>query len=71
MYTVSTYDLDSHSETVEIQVLELESGKTTLFTDDKENNSPQWLPGNQLLWQRNVEGGNTELWVGNAVGPKK
>ena len=65
-YTVSTYSLDSHSETNEVKVIELETEEVTLFSDDAKVGSVQWLVGNQLLWTKKVDGGKTELWVGTA-----
>ena len=71
VYTVSTYDLESHSETVEIRVLDIKTKESHLFSDDKKNTSAQWLSGDLLLWQRSVDGGVTELWIGSAVGDKR
>ena len=66
LFTVSTYSLESHSETVEIKVLNLRTGQTTLFSDDASHKSPQWLVVNQILWLKATDGGETQLWVGTA-----
>jgi len=71
VYTVSTYDLESHSETLETRILDIKTKQSSLFTDDKKNTSAQWLVGDLLLWQRSAEGGATELWIGSALGDKK
>lgn len=71
MYTVSTYDLDSHSNTSETRVLNIKTRESSLFSDDQKNTSTQWLVGDLLLWQRSVDGGATELWIGSAIGDKK
>jgi len=71
VYTVSTYSLDAHAETKEIKILNLESGESTLFSDDEKNVSPQWLVGNQLLRVRSMDGGKTALWTGTAGGSEK
>jgi len=71
VYTVSTYSLEAHAETKEIKILNLESGESTLFSDDEKNLSPQWLVENQLLWTRSVDGGKTALWTGTAGASEK
>ena len=71
MYTVSTYSLESHSETNEIKVIDLEDGAVTLFSDDPKNVSPQWLVDNQIYWLRKPDGGKTEIWIGSVAGDKK
>lgn len=71
MYTVSTYDLESHSDTSETRILNINTKESLLFTDDKKNTAAQWLVGDLLLWQRSVDGGATELWIGSATGDKK
>lgn len=51
-------------------MLDIRSGESTLFTDDKENHSPIWLgTGTKVLWLRNKDGA-TEVWIGEAVGTK-
>lgn len=52
-------------------ILNISSGNSYLFTDDKKNVAAQWLVGDLLLWQKSVNGGATEVWIGSAVGPKK
>ena len=71
LYTVTTYDLESHSETVEVKIMDISTGESTLFTDDSKNVASQWLVDDLLIWQRSAEGGATELWIGSAVGDKK
>ena len=65
LYTVSTYDLETHKEFKEVKTLEVETGKASLFTDDTKNTSFRWLTGSLLLWQRESDGGQTELWIGH------
>ncbi|KAL3423113.1 oligopeptidase family protein [Phlyctema vagabunda] len=66
LYTVSTYSLDTHTETKEVKVLEFEKKDTRLFSDDSDILSPQWLVKNQILWLKKKSGGETELWIGTA-----
>ena len=71
LYTVTTYDLESHSETVEVKVMDISTGESHLFTDDSKNVASQWLADDLVIWQRSADGRTTELWVGSAVGDKK
>lgn len=65
LYTVSTYDLETHKEFKEVKILDIKSGKASLFTDDTKNTAFQWLTASLLLWQRKGDGGKTELWIGH------
>ena len=65
LYTVSTYDLETHKESKEVKTLEVKTGKASLFTDDTKNTSFQWLTKSLLLWQREGDGEKTELWIGH------
>lgn len=65
LYTVSSYSLESHTETNEIRVLDLKTGHSTLFSDDANNKEPTWLPGDQIVWLRRGAIA-TEIWIGNA-----
>ena len=71
LYSVSSYSLESHSEGNEIRILDLENGKTALFSDDSRNKDIQWLGDERVLWLREAPGGTTEMWSGMAVGEKE
>lgn len=66
LYTISKYSLDSHSETKEIRIISIKTGQTTLFSNDSKDKEPSWLKGNQIIWLKEIDGGSTELWIGNA-----
>ena len=71
VFTVSTYSLDSHSESKEIRILNISDGSSVLFSNDAADKEPQWLGDEDLiLWQREGEDGETEVWVSNAIGEK-
>ncbi|EHA28313.1 hypothetical protein ASPNIDRAFT_212641 [Aspergillus niger ATCC 1015] len=65
LYTVSTYDLDTHADFSEAKLLNLETGESTRYTNDPKESSFCWLSGTSLLWQREGKN-NTELWIGDA-----
>ena len=71
LYTLSSYSLESLSEGKEIRILDLENGKSALFSDDPRNKDIQWLGTDRLLWLRETTGGSTELWSGTVVGEKE
>ena len=72
LYTLSRYSLESHTEGKEIRVLNLETGRAALFSDNTNNKEPTWLEGNQVIWLSGKGEGATEIWIGNAgEGDKK
>ncbi len=70
LYTLSTYNLESHSEGKEIRILDLGTGASSLFSDDARNREVVWLGTEKVLWLREGERGRTEVWCGSAVGEK-
>lgn len=66
VYTVSTYSFDSHDKTLEIRVIDLASGQSTLVTNDRSASEPNWLgDATGLLWLKEGEKGATELVIGS------
>ncbi|PYI03528.1 alpha/beta-hydrolase [Aspergillus sclerotiicarbonarius CBS 121057] len=67
LYTFSTYDLESHTNLSEVKLLDLETGKSTRYSNNPKESSFRWLHKTSLLWQRESEKGKaTELWIGDA-----
>ncbi|KAI2785878.1 hypothetical protein POX_h09640 [Penicillium oxalicum] len=67
LYTQTSYSFESHSKTNEIRVLEIESGRSALVTNDPGASNPQWLgDGDELVWLKAKSNGNTSFIVGNA-----
>lgn len=51
VYTVSTYNFESHSKTSEIRAFDIRKGQSTLITNDGKASEPKWLGiKNELLW---------------------
>ncbi|KAJ5591808.1 uncharacterized protein N7459_002177 [Penicillium hispanicum] len=67
VYTQTSYSFESHSKTNEIRVIEIESGRSALITNDPGASNPQWL-GNtdQLVWLKTKSNGNTGFIIGDA-----
>ncbi|RAL09114.1 alpha/beta hydrolase family protein [Aspergillus homomorphus CBS 101889] len=67
LYTVSTYDLETHTEFTDVNLLDLETGSATRYSNNPKESSFCWLRGSSLLWQRESEKDKgTELWIGDA-----
>ncbi|OJJ99482.1 hypothetical protein ASPACDRAFT_79375 [Aspergillus aculeatus ATCC 16872] len=67
VYTQTTYSFESHSKTNEIRVLDIESGRSALITNDAGASCPQWLgDSNQLVWLKAKANGNTSFIIGDA-----
>jgi dipeptidyl aminopeptidase/acylaminoacyl peptidase len=69
---VSTYSFASHSKTLEIRALDVSSGQSTLITGDSKASEANWLgDGNEVVWLKEGENGNTSLIVANVDDPRK
>ncbi|KAJ5218243.1 uncharacterized protein N7498_000342 [Penicillium cinerascens] len=67
VYTQTSYSFESHSKTNEIRVLDIESGRSALITNDPGASNPQWLgAGDQLVWLKTKANGNTSFIIGDA-----
>ncbi|PYH92585.1 alpha/beta-hydrolase [Aspergillus ellipticus CBS 707.79] len=66
LYTLSTYDLDAHTDISEVKLLDLETGKSTRYSNNPKESSFRWLYKSSLLWQQQSEKKTTELWIGDA-----
>ncbi len=72
LYTVSTYSFESHSETVEIKIFDLQTGESTLFTNDTSIEEPSWLGSNDLIVAlKSHDDGTRELIIGDGEDVKK
>ncbi|MCJ1474015.1 hypothetical protein MMC13_002673 [Lambiella insularis] len=63
LYTANKYALESHSETIEVQILDLDTERSTLFSDNQRNKAPSWLGNSQILWSKDTDDGSTEIWT--------
>ncbi|KAJ5097615.1 hypothetical protein N7456_008336 [Penicillium angulare] len=67
VYTQTSYSFESHSKTNEIRVIEIETGRSALITNDPGASNPQWLgTEDQLVWLKTKTNGNTSFIVGDA-----
>lgn len=49
----------------------IKDGSTVLFSSDAADKDPQWLGDqDEVIYLRSTEEGETELWIGSAVGEK-
>ena len=67
LYTVSTYNFESHKKTTEIRVINIGSGHSNLITNKEKTSEPNWLgKGNEVLWLESNDDGTTKFIVGRA-----
>ncbi|KAJ5777056.1 Oligopeptidase family protein [Penicillium odoratum] len=67
VYTQTSYSFESHSKTNEIRIIEIQSGRSALITNDPGASNPQWLGADdQLVWLKTKTNGNTSFIVGDA-----
>ena len=72
LYTQVTYSFETHSKSIEINVLEIETGKITRISSDTKASEPKWLgDGHEVVWLKSGENGNTSFIIGNADEPGK
>ena len=68
IYTVSTYSFEEHKKNVEIRVLNLSNGKSSLVTNEEKTSEPNWLEDStELLWLKGGDKGVTQLVIGNVA----
>lgn len=64
LYTISTYDFESHAKAAEIRIFDLTTGRSTLVSDDTKASEPHWLgDGKRVLWLQRCSDGNTSLMI--------
>ncbi|KAJ5114541.1 hypothetical protein NUU61_000300 [Penicillium alfredii] len=67
VYTQTSYSFESHAKTNEIRVIDIDSGRSALITNDPGANNPQWLDNSdQLVWLKTKANGNTSFIIGHA-----
>jgi len=73
LYSVSTYSFDDHETTKEIQILDIKTGSSYLFTNDSEAHDAQWLGDgtNAIMWLQSGAKGITNLMIGDGDEPTK
>ncbi|POS86812.1 dipeptidyl-peptidase-like protein V precursor, partial [Erysiphe pulchra] len=70
IYSVSTYSFQTHKKSVEIHLLNLETGESKVLNADVEASEPTWLgEGSLLLFLKSGEKGTTSLYLLNADKP--
>ena len=71
IFTVSNYSIEANTGSKETRILDIETGKSKLFSDDEKVEEAQWLINNLLIWKRKGDGGTSELWIGNGIFDEK
>ncbi|KAI9830798.1 MAG: hypothetical protein M1826_004432 [Phylliscum demangeonii] len=64
LYSESRYSFQTHAKTAEIRVYDLESGQSSLVTDDGRATDPTWLGRERkVIWLQQEDGGRTRLMI--------
>ena len=73
LYTVTQYSFESHSETKEVRILDLDTGTSVLFTNDSSAHDAVWLGDgtNAIMWLQSGARSITSLMIGDADAPTK
>lgn len=67
VFTQSVYSFDSHNKTSEVIVFDFESGEQSVISKDVKASEPRWLgDGNQLIWLKEGDNGNTSFVIADA-----
>jgi len=69
LFTVSTYSFQSHSKSVEIRILDIKTGQSTLLSNDLNASEPTWLDTCCMVWLQGGDKGATKLLLGDARTP--
>ena len=73
LYTSTQYSFDSHSETKEVRIVNLDTGASSLFTSDSNAHDAVWLGDgtNAIMWLQSGAKSITSLMIGDADEPTK
>lgn len=73
LYTVSSYSFETKEETKEIRILDINTGNSTLFSNDPEAHDAKWLGDgtNAIIWLQSGAKGITSIMIGDGDEPTK
>lgn len=69
LYTTSQHSFETHKNRYGLWVMDLTSGKSTLFTNSSAVSDANWLDGNNFVWFVSEDDGTTSVAVGDATIP--
>jgi hypothetical protein len=70
LYTTYTYNFTTHSPKYGLWVMNLPTGKSTLFSNSSAVEEAHWpSDGNEIIWLVSEDNGSTGFWVGNVTEP--
>lgn len=52
LYSVSTYSFEDHTSSKELRIMDIKTGHSTLFSNDKDAHDAKWLGdgSNAIIW---------------------
>lgn len=63
LYTISTYNFDSHSKSNELRVLEVASGESHVLAQEDEISDVNWLNEDEFVCLQSEKDGRTKVFV--------
>lgn len=73
LYTLSSYSFETKKETKEIRILDINTGNSTLFSNDPKAHDVKWLgdDSNAIIWLLSGDQGITNIMMGDGSEPTK
>lgn len=70
LYTDSKYDFNTHENSVSLNIIDLNTGLSTLFSNSSAVGEANWLgDGNKFIWVQYEVDGSTSFNIGDASKP--
>jgi hypothetical protein len=54
-----------------VNIIDIENGSIQTFSSDDSIEDPQWVGNDQILWKKSIDGGKSELWIGEVWNEEK
>lgn len=65
----SSYSFDEHKKTLQLQLLDLDTGRSTLLYRDSNYSEPTWVSDSKFIFIKSGEKGSSSLMVADANNP--
>lgn len=65
----STYSFEDHKKTLQLQLLDLDTGRSTLLYKDSNYSEPTWVSDSKFIFIKSGEKGSSSLMVADANNP--
>lgn len=65
----STYSFEDHKKTLQLQLLDLDTGRSTLLYKDSNYSEPTWVSDSKFIFIKSGDKGSSSLMVADANNP--